>query len=47
MTCVANDSATSLENASGGVQSSSDVISSSKEDSAGVFDGFHNRYGKW
>ena len=40
MTCVANDSATSLENASGGVQSGSDVISSSKEDSAGVFDSF-------
>ena len=40
MTCVANDSATSFENASGGVQSGSDVISSSKEDSAGVFDSF-------
>ena len=40
MTCVANDSATSLENASGGVQSGSDVISNIKEDGAGVFDSF-------
>ena len=38
MTCVANDTATSSENASGGVQSGSDITSSSKEDSTGVFD---------